>query len=126
MTTLTLYYADWCPHCMNFKPTWAELIKWCATQNIKTMSYEDTEIQRMQNESSKYPDIPFAYINGYPTMLVTHNNNIIPVETREFEAIKSMLTGLMVPVIQMGGGTYKEKYLKYKNKYLQLKQSMKM
>ena len=35
MTSITLFHADWCGHCQQFKPVWNEIKQWCSSHGIK-------------------------------------------------------------------------------------------
>jgi thiol-disulfide isomerase/thioredoxin len=64
-TTLKLYYADWCPHCIHFKPKWNNL------KNKYSNYIEFEEIDCSVNS----PNID--YVNGFPTISIYKNNNFI-------------------------------------------------
>jgi thiol-disulfide isomerase/thioredoxin len=52
--SLTLYYADWCPHCHDMMPEWNKLGK----------AHNGVKIQAIEQKKSKRSDI-----NGFPTIL---------------------------------------------------------
>ena len=141
MTSIHLYYADWCGHCQKFKPTWEKIKQWGASRGIKTHEYEDSEIQTMQLSREKKTDVPMEMIDGYPTIIIKRGGgDFIKVTNRDYNNIISLLEGKNDGVInQTGGGrcsgevckiqrggedVYKKKYLAYKRKYLTLKQKL--
>lgn len=69
---ITLYYADWCGHCVNFKPEWnkfKEHILKIKKRNkdieIFTKEYEDDELQKKGGGKINGKDI-----QGYPTVKI--------------------------------------------------------
>ena len=60
---ITLYYADWCPHCNTLKPIWNKFYE----KNKNNNKYEIKVVDC--TESCSNPDI-----EGYPTILVTDSN----------------------------------------------------
>jgi thiol-disulfide isomerase/thioredoxin len=68
-TTVTLYHASWCGHCVHFLPEWKqfkELIK-SKGLNIKTLEFE---------ESSNRSEIARAGIEGFPTIRISKDDDI--------------------------------------------------
>lgn len=59
---IKLYYADWCHHCVEFKPIWNKL-----KNNYKNINFIDI------NCTDKQPNLIF--INGYPTIALFDSNN---------------------------------------------------
>tara|TARA_Y100000589_G_scaffold327871_1_gene370667 strand:- start:297 stop:647 length:351 start_codon:yes stop_codon:yes gene_type:complete len=115
MTKVTLYHANWCGHCKNFKPTWDGLKSFFQENNIEFAEYEDTANPK---------EIEDAKVEGFPTIRITKDNN----EYDYFgERTADAIISEVLPNLQIGGNDeslYKEKYLKYKNKYLKLKLSL--
>jgi hypothetical protein len=69
---VTLYYANWCGHCVTFKPEWQKFKK-----NIKDMDnkHKDVKIKVNEYEHSKLEKIGGGKINGedisgYPTLKI--------------------------------------------------------
>lgn len=62
---VTLFYADWCGHCVQFKPTWNELKKVFDKSNIKYEEYEDSKDEDIIAENN---------IGGYPTIMIENEN----------------------------------------------------
>lgn len=113
---IILYYANWCPHCRAFKPTWEIIKKKLEGKNIIIEEYEDEKhgeiIERTQPPIKSYPTIRIT-ING-------HTKDYTGPRTEE-DILRAM--GIQ---IQSGGKNtcnntyYKLKYLKYKAKYFRL------
>ena len=61
MSEITLYYAEWCGHCQQFKPTWEALKPMFDKHNIKHAEYEDNTNSDM---------ITKAGIEGFPTIRI--------------------------------------------------------
>jgi thiol-disulfide isomerase/thioredoxin len=112
---VSLYYADWCGHCQTFKPTWEILKKDLEHNGIEHEEFESENKQVMKDNN----------IGGYPTIKITHNNNVEDYNgPRGREEILIHLKNLQNT--QTGGNNnelYYKKYLKYKSKYLQLKKN---
>lgn len=69
---LTLYYANWCGHCVSFKPEWEKLKNYISqAQNsyngidIKTGEYEHDKLEEMGGGKINGKDI-----QGYPTVKI--------------------------------------------------------
>jgi len=115
---VNLYYADWCGHCQRFKPEW---------EVLKT-KLDDLGISHAEYEDSRNKDqISEAKIQAFPTIRVKTG-------TDEIEYNGPRTAGEILNFIgvvpeekknQQGGGSpYKQKYMKYKAKYLSLKKWM--
>jgi thiol-disulfide isomerase/thioredoxin len=63
--TLYLFKAEWCGHCVNFKPVWNELQK---TEKINFVTYDaDTHKDEIKNFK----------IEGFPTLILKKGNEAI-------------------------------------------------
>jgi thiol-disulfide isomerase/thioredoxin len=60
---IKLFYADWCPHCVDFKPIWSSLKK-KYSNDIKFIDVDCT---------NNNPNLPF--INGFPTIALFNSND---------------------------------------------------
>ena len=126
--TLELYYADWCGHCTSYKPEWAAITKVLNKNNIETAQYEHGEHKvKMENEG----------INSFPTLIYTNENGQKEIILDRSSA--GIFDKLNITPSMLGGGCtcssgnchihkggnndiiYKNKYLKYKAKYIELK-----
>ena len=67
--TVTLYYADWCGHCVKFKPEWEKFKIDAAKNNIKTESYSSDEIG---DKTILIEGKPFR---GFPSIKIDVNKN---------------------------------------------------
>jgi thiol-disulfide isomerase/thioredoxin len=60
--TIKLFFADWCPHCVDFKPIWNSL-----KNKYNTIKF--IEIDCSENN----PNLP--YVQGFPTIAIFDKNN---------------------------------------------------
>lgn len=65
--TLTMYYADWCPHCKVFKPKWEVISKQLTASGVNCVSYECDENKEICNN---------AGVTGFPTIRYTNANGV--------------------------------------------------
>tara|TARA_B110000208_G_scaffold192023_1_gene261873 strand:+ start:7925 stop:8269 length:345 start_codon:yes stop_codon:yes gene_type:complete len=105
---LILYWADYCPYCHEYLPEWKNLKKKLEKLNIQTKDYEkkrDWDIVSKEN------------IETFPTLkYVDENGKKIKLKKRDTEYILDFIKKKQ----KGGGNNYFYKYLKYKNKYLNL------
>lgn len=112
--TVTLYHAPtWCGHCVMFVPHWNDFKKAIKEQglDIKTVEYTDDIIEKDPKLKAK--------VSGYPTITIND------AEYNGPRTANGLLEACGFENVQVGGGNqeyWKQKYLKYKNKYLKLKQ----
>lgn len=127
---ITLYYADWCPHCKDIQPEWDELEK-----RLKDNPVNGKKIKVQRYEEGSIPQ--GTEIKGFPTVKVTDENG------NEYECncerkAEAYINFLKNPdfTAQTGGGRksiladrygnmsrddfYKMKYYKYKAKLAKL------
>ena len=118
MSQITLYYANWCGHCQQFKPEWSKVVQKARKNGIKTAEYEH----------GKNPDkIKEADIRGFPTIRIAKGGSSFDydgerIADKIIEVALSGQTGGASHVMYGGKSDdyYKMKYLKYKAKYLKL------
>jgi glutaredoxin len=119
---ITLYYADWCGHCQAFKQIWKDIKKQIDDFNAKNehkIKYEEYEATTQKEEVDK------AGVQGFPTIMISHQGKISEYQgPRTVKDIMSKLGGkggcsCINQTIE--GDIYYPKYLKYKQKYLNLK-----
>ena len=65
--TLNLFKAEWCPHCINFKPIW-ESIKSDLKDKINFQTYDSA---KNSNEIQKFG------VEGFPTIILTVGDKAI-------------------------------------------------
>jgi thiol-disulfide isomerase/thioredoxin len=125
----------WCGHCTNFLPVFNKSQK--LTKNNKYLKNTNVnfEVYDMEEDlekfkSNNYEDL-LPQINGYPTVIVTSlkngkrvNTEIIDHSSDPLQFINTVGETYNKLVSQSGGNKeefYKQKYLKYKSKYTELK-----
>lgn len=68
---VTLYHAEWCPHCLRFAPEWASFKEAIASDpglGIETREYE-AGADGARAEEKKHD------VKGYPTLIVSHQGS---------------------------------------------------
>ena len=86
--SLVLFYADWCPHCTKFKPTWETVSTSVNSEENKKMISIDvgdnsSESQKLMKEYN---------VSGFPTIvLIDKSNDKKTIETYEGGRDKSSL-----------------------------------
>ena len=58
---IVLYYADWCGHCVRFKPEWAKFKSEIARKHPNLCTVAEVEQSHLSN-------VPAAQVQGYPTI----------------------------------------------------------
>ena len=112
MSILKLYYADWCPHCISYKPEWNAIKKILNKNDIQTEEYEHGKNKK---------EIELAGVKGFPTLIYFKKGG--EIEKVLDRSTAGILDLVGIESLQTGGGgdPYYHKYLKYKKKYLDLK-----
>jgi len=142
---IIFYYAEWCGHCVSFKPKWIEIKKRIdkLQKTNKMVSYEEYEADKNPKEIDK------ANVTGFPTIKMQFGNKTVEYSgDRDPDAIMEALLSTKMPdqqatddqdaqqYGQCGGAKqpkskrlsenqYKIKYAKYKAKYFKLLSSIK-
>lgn len=125
--TIKLFYAIWCPHCVTFIPQW-EIFKKFLKNNP---GLKDTENNDITIETEEYADGAATAdmekqtekIEGYPTIVVYKNNEERSVfdQRPSFDSLLKYFKIKNKPQSGSGVNDYYNKYLKYKAKYINLK-----
>jgi len=85
-TTFILYYVEWCPHCQVVKPEWKKLEEDKELKNITISKINCEENEDIVKEKN---------IEGFPTILLTHNGKEIGYNgSREYADFKNYLLNL--------------------------------
>lgn len=81
-TTIYLFKAEWCPHCVSFKKTWKDL-----QEKYKT------KYDFVTYDSDKDKDIIEKWnISGFPTIMKKEGNNVKEyVGPRDEESVKTFI-----------------------------------
>ncbi len=66
--TAILYYASWCPHCVNVKSAWAQLGK-----SVKFMTIAAFQCDRYPDHTDGVREEKPDLIKSYPTMVIYKN-----------------------------------------------------
>ena len=66
--SFTMYYVDWCPHCINAKPEFKQLIKNMPIINGKNIEYNMIDCVKNPEKAEK------ENIESYPTIILYKNN----------------------------------------------------
>ena len=101
MTKVTLFYANWCAHCTNFKSTWSALKKVFDSNNVEYAEYEESKDQKF---------VEAAGVEGFPTIKIEKDN-----EQYEYNGKRDVNDILyeVLPNLQMGGGIRRYKIFYY-------------
>jgi thiol-disulfide isomerase/thioredoxin len=134
---VVLYHAKWCGHCIRFQDSWKKLKEDLKELNIETDEYEETQYQdRMKKENILgYPTIRFYKSSGeHKDYEGARENKLIIKEATEYFNLsnKKQIGGKKKAYIiehnkyneDEDEDTYQAKYVKYKKKYIELKNKM--
>lgn len=91
--TLGLFYADWCPHCQNFKPEWKK-----AQDELNGKSVgSGLKAKLVSVDCEANPDLAKKYeVNGYPTIKLIKSDGSFEEfsDDRSLSGIKKYLNNL--------------------------------
>jgi len=80
-----MFYADWCGHCTNFKPTFAKLYK-RYQNNPSQYNAAIYRVNHPDNQRKFDPNI----VAGYPTLLMISKNNKGALKTKQYKGVRSI------------------------------------
>ena len=86
---LTFYYADWCPHCTNFKPVFRQL-----ESHINTHHSDNIKVKWVDCTDSNSQSALMARergINGFPTMTLGNHPNTVEFSRGSLDDMKAAL-----------------------------------
>ena len=89
-----LFYAEWCPHCTRFEPTWDKLAQDLNGKQIngKTVNIQKVDCAQQGNKESCSEN----NVSSYPTIKCFTVNGAQEYEgEREYDALKSFLEGVV-------------------------------
>lgn len=122
---IKLFYADWCGHCRNFKPIWTEFKNFLKVNpNLKDKDNKSISIVTEEFDDSNNMEATLEKVEGFPTIIVYKNTIERDVYNgeRTLNGLKKYFNLSTDSLNQKGGNlNYYNKYMKYKLKYLQLK-----
>jgi thiol-disulfide isomerase/thioredoxin len=92
-----LFYADWCPHCVKFKPTWDDVIT-PALDGYVTKNKKNVRLMKIDCEKNKALANKYG-IDGYPTIKVIMRDGGKEVTEdykgdRDADSIKALLESM--------------------------------
>lgn len=73
------FFADWCPHCKKAKPEWE---KFASEYDGKEMGYYKIHCETVDCTDGDNRQIQEYSIDGYPTVLMTKNNERVNYDAR--------------------------------------------
>jgi thiol-disulfide isomerase/thioredoxin len=76
-TVVALFAADWCPHCVNYKPTWKKIQEEAKSANEKRIRFVTVDCTENNPYKEKFD------IKGYPTVLAISASGHKDVEDRD-------------------------------------------
>jgi thiol-disulfide isomerase/thioredoxin len=99
---LTLYHAEWCGHCVTFKPEWEKIKKYikeagnkCNGVEIKVNEYEYEQIEKMGGVKINDDEI-----TGYPTLKLKLSSNDVSKEYNLMEHAEERTAKYIVTFIK--------------------------
>lgn len=74
---VTLFYADWCPHCVQFKPIFQKAKDTMTNKSCTSPQLKGKSLRFEKVDCVAHPDLAKEYnINGYPTVKLITSSNI--------------------------------------------------
>mgnify|MGYP001176167430 FL=1 len=85
-----LFYAEWCPHCQRFEPTWDKLENQLNGTNMNGQTVHIQKIDCAMDENSE--KCAANGVNGYPTIKCFTQNGVKEYDgKRDLESLKTYL-----------------------------------
>ncbi len=85
-TVIALFAADWCPHCVNYKPTWKKIQEEAKDKKETRVRFVTVDCTESNPHKDKFD------IKGYPTVLAISASGHKDVDNRE--TLEGMLQSL--------------------------------
>ena len=83
------FYAEWCPHCKNFKTEWDKFVKLCNND-----IYNNIIITTINNCDNKELCEKFN-ITGYPSIVIEYKNSILQCDKRNGDEIYNYILNIL-------------------------------
>jgi len=74
------FFADWCPHCKNAKPAWAKVCAPMSDDKSKKLGRYKLSSETVDCSDGNDPRIQQYNINGYPTVIIVKDGDIVKYE----------------------------------------------
>ena len=83
---VALFYADWCPHCVKFKPDFKK-----ASKSLNGQMYKNNKLNFVMVDCDKYKDLSKKYdVSGFPTVKIFSNGSSVEYNgDRSFDGLTS-------------------------------------
>lgn len=122
--TVELFSADnWCGYCIKFKPEWEKFQSMTKDNEYITTAHYD---EANKKEMDKVTTDKGYHIDGFPTLIITINDNS-PIYYKGERTADTILGFIQQEMKEPQSGgkksqdKYEQKYYKYKAKYLKSK-----
>lgn len=119
--TIKLFYADWCGHCVRFKPEWEKFKKLVNNNTLKDKRNNDINIRTEEfQDGSNQMEFEKENVMAFPTLIIYKGENNREVFDKR-PTFETLVEHFNIRNDNQSGGDlndYAYKYRKYKHKYL--------
>jgi thiol-disulfide isomerase/thioredoxin len=78
---VALFYADWCPHCVNFKPIFDKAKEMMEKKTCNANKLKGKNLRFVKVDCEAYPALAKQYnVNGYPTVKLITKDTVMDYE----------------------------------------------